>query len=208
MRYLRVSAAQAAALRGKYGNWHALDPVPLADSDDYILTDAVLSESAFVDVLETLESLDEYPQWQPDTVYGVGAIVEFGDRLKRCIQAHTSLAVWTPDAAPALWVTAHRDGEIPAWAQPTGSHDTWPLDALVRHSGRVWQSLKNANTDEPGAVGTWRDQSEPPIWVAPAGSIGLWQVDDVVEHQGQIWRNTSPNNSFAPGVFGWVVVNP
>lgn len=206
MSFIKITAAQATALRGKYGDFHALDPIALPDTDDYILTDAVLTEPAFAPALATLEALPTYPAWQSGTSYVADNIVEYGERLWLIVQPHTSQADWTPDATPALWRTAHEPGVIPAWVQPTGQQDSYALDELVTHSGRTWKSLTNANTYEPGVVGTWRDQSDPPMWVAPSGSVGLWQVDDVATHGGQTWRNTSPNNSFAPGVFGWVVV--
>lgn len=153
MRYLRVTAEQAAALRGKYGEWYALDPVPLADSDDYILTDAVLSEPAFADALDALEKLDEYPQWQPDTVYGSGDIRQHDGRLWRIVQPHTSQAGWEPPNVPALWMTAHRSGVIPEWQQPSGAHDAYPAGYQVVHNGQVWESTVDNNVWEPGVFG-------------------------------------------------------
>ncbi len=206
MSFIKISAAQAAAIRGNYGPFNALDPIPLDGSTDYILTDAVLTDPAFASVRTILQAMPTYPQWQSGEMVSVGAIREYDGLLRRCLQAHTTQADWTPDVAPALWVITHRDGEVPAWWQPTGSHDTWPLNAKVLHGGRVWLSLTNANTYEPGVIGTWRDRSSPPMWVQPSGAVGLWQVNDVATHNGQTWRNTSANNSFAPGVFGWVLV--
>jgi hypothetical protein len=42
---------------------------------------------------------------------------------------------------------------IPDWVQPSGAHDAYPLDALVRHNGSVWKSLYAANVWEPGVFG-------------------------------------------------------
>lgn len=205
MSYLRITQAQATAIRGKYGSFAALDPIPLADSTDCILTDAVLTVPAFAPALAVLNAAPVYPQWATATTYSIGNTVEYQGKLWRCVQAHTSQLDWTPPVAPALWVIAHRDGFVPAWEAPSGSHDTYALDYLVTHSNRTWKSLTANNTYEPGVVGTWRDQSTPPMWVQPSGSIGLWQIDDIATHNGQTWRCTSANNSFAPGVFGWVL---
>lgn len=205
MSFIRITAAQAASLRKTYGTHYALDPIPLPGTSDYILTDAVLAHPAFASVVATLQALPVYAAWQAGVAYSVGSIVEHGGKLWRNVQAHTSQSDWQPPVVPALWVTAHEPGVIPAWVQPTGQQDSYALDALVTHAGRIWKSLTAANAFEPGQVGTWRDQSVPPMWVAPAGAVGLWQVNDVATHNGQTWRNTSPNNSFAPGVFGWVL---
>lgn len=206
MSFIKITAIQATALRGNYGPFHALDPIQLPGSTDYILTNEVLTEPAFASALATLQALPTYPAWQNATAYTIGAIVEYGGKLWRNVQAHTSQLDWTPPIVPALWTTAHEAGVIPAWVQPTGQQDSYPLDALVTRNGRTWKSLTAANIYAPGEIGTWRDQSTPPLWVAPAGSIGLWQVNDVAFYQTKTWRNTSPNNAFAPGVFGWTEV--
>lgn len=206
MSFIRINAAQATALRGNYGPYHALDPISLPGATDYILTDAVLTEPAFASALATLNALPTYPAWQTATAYTLGTIVEYGGKLWRNVQAHTSQANWTPPVVPALWTFAHLDGYTYDWVQPTGAQDAYALNTLVTHSGRTWKSLKAANADQPGVVGTWRDQSSPPLWVQPAGSVGLWQNNDLAFYNGQTWRCTSNNNSFAPGVFGWVLV--
>ena len=120
----------------------------------------------------------------------------------KCIQSHVTQSDWTPPQVPALWSEIVVTPPGPqAWAA-----GTYAIDVLVTHVSRTWRSLMNANTREPGLVGTWRDQSVPPMWVQSAGAVGVWQVDDEATHLGQTWRNTSANNSFAPGVFGWVVI--
>jgi chitinase len=43
------------------------------------------------------------PSWSDHTTYSAGAIVAYGGSIYRCIQPHTSLSTWTPDAAASLW---------------------------------------------------------------------------------------------------------
>lgn len=139
------------------------------------------------------------------TAYTVGTTVEYGDKLWRNVQAHTSQLDWAPPVVPALWTTAHEAGTVPAWVQPTGQQDSYALNDLVTHAGRTWKSLAAANTYEPGVIGTWRDQSSPPLWVQPSGAVGLWQVNDLASYNGQTWRCTSANNTWPPNQFGWVL---
>lgn len=44
-----------------------------------------------------------YPEWASDTDYTAGYKVQYGGKLWRCIQAHTSQTGWEPENAPALW---------------------------------------------------------------------------------------------------------
>lgn len=127
------------------------------------------------------------------------------DGLYEALQPHLTQSDWQPNAPGILGVLWREVDETPAAEWQAGV--SYALNALVTHVGRTWKSLMNGNAaNQPGVVGTWRDQSSPPMWVQPAGSVGLWQVNDIATHNGQTWRNTSANNAFAPGVFGCVVV--
>ena len=46
---------------------------------------------------------------------------------------------------------------IPAWVQPTGGHDAYPLGARVTHAGKTWTSNYAANVWEPGVFGWTAD---------------------------------------------------
>jgi hypothetical protein len=37
----------------------------------------------------------------------------------------------------------------PAWVQPTGAHDAYPIGARVTYAGQTWESKINANTTVP-----------------------------------------------------------
>lgn len=117
MTFLRISAAQAIALRKNYGAFHALDPIPLEGSTDYILTDAVLSEPAFAPALATLKALPTYPKWQSATAYAADDVVEYEGKLHVSVEAHTSKADEKPDALPDKWVSAHKDAKADAIAE-------------------------------------------------------------------------------------------
>jgi len=42
-------------------------------------------------------------QWEPQTQYGYGSIVEYQGHKYKIIQPHQSQSDWTPDVTPALW---------------------------------------------------------------------------------------------------------
>lgn len=88
----------------------------------------------------------------------VGAVRSYGGKSWRCLQAHTTQADWTPDATiDVLWaLVVEEPAGPPAWVQPTGAHDAYPLGAEVTHNGKIWRSLYAANVWEPGVFG-WQD---------------------------------------------------
>lgn len=44
-----------------------------------------------------------YPEWAKDTEYTVGYKVQYGGKLYKVIQAHTSQETWTPDITASLY---------------------------------------------------------------------------------------------------------
>ena len=101
---------------------------------------------------QALDAIALYPAWKSDTAYSVGERIRYGDKLFRCVQAHTSQSDWSPDETPALWVRVSLD-EWPEWVQPTGAHDAYQTGDKVSHNGQHWQSTMDANIWEPGVYG-------------------------------------------------------
>lgn len=59
--------------------------------------------------------------------------------------------VWEPGVS-AWHPKPEIDGVRPAWIQPTGSHDVWPLGAEVKYDNRYWRSERANNVWEPSTV--------------------------------------------------------
>lgn len=101
--------------------------------------------------------------------YAEGERASYDGELYVCLQAHTSQPDWSPTSAPSLWakVVDYASGgddpsSIPEWVRPS-NENPYPNGAIVRHNGKVWESLVDANVWEPGAQGTesvWREISE------------------------------------------------
>lgn len=102
-----------------------------------------------------------YDEWSADSVaYALNDIRQYNGLLYRCVQAHTSQATWTPEAAASLWTRiADPAQEWPEWIQPTGAHNAYALGAKVSHNGKHWVSDVDANVWEPGVYG-WTEQAE------------------------------------------------
>ena len=103
---------------------------------------------------DALEAVELFPAWAVGKAYAIDDRIRSGDKLYRCVQAHTSQADWTPDAAPALWTEVARPGEIPVWKQPSGAQDAYQKGDRVRYpdeAGAVYESLTDGNVWPPDA---------------------------------------------------------
>lgn len=56
-----------------------------------------------VDDNTALRMINFYPEWTVGASYTVGYKVNYGGKLWRVLQAHTSLDGWQPDKAASLW---------------------------------------------------------------------------------------------------------
>ena len=98
---------------------------------------------------------DIYPAWKDGVAYAVDDRISYGDKLYKCVQAHTSQSDWTPDVTPALWVRVSIE-EFPEWVQPTGAHDAYNKGDKVSHNEKHWISTADSNVWEPGVYG-WEE---------------------------------------------------
>ena len=101
---------------------------------------------------DALTGIELFPAWKSGHAYATDERIRYGEKLYKCVQAHTSQEDWTPDVTPALWVLVSLD-EWPEWVQPTGAHDAYQTGDKVSHNGQHWQSTMDANIWEPGVYG-------------------------------------------------------
>ena len=107
---------------------------------------------------DALEAVELFPAWKTDTAYATDERIRYGEKLYRCVQAHTSQSDWTPDATPALWTEVAKPGEIPVWKQPTGAQDAYNKGDKVRFNGAVYESLIDGNVWSPEAYPQWWEE--------------------------------------------------
>ena len=99
--------------------------------------------------------------------------------------------VWEPGVAS--WREVAPEGENPAWVQPTGAHDAYPMGFLATHVDKLWRSDRDANVWEPGtpdAGWTSTTQTVPPTntpaWVDTGATVtqlvgsGTYRVSAVI----------------------------
>lgn len=71
-----------------------------------------------LDDADALNAVELFPAWRSGETYAVDERIRYGDKLYRCVQAHTSQADWTPNATPALWTEVAKPGQGDTPANP------------------------------------------------------------------------------------------
>lgn len=116
-----------------------------------------LAEGGQIDEVTAAEHTELFAPWAYPVSYAAGQIRRHDGRLYKCLAAHTSQEDWGPDVAPSLWAGISDPAEEwPAWSQPIGAQDAYPLGAKVRHSEKRWTSTVTNNVWEPGVYG-WEE---------------------------------------------------
>lgn len=116
-----------------------------------------LAETEQVDDAIITKYAEQFSPWTYPVHYAQGAIARYEGKLYRCLQEHDSQETWTPAAAPSQWKEiGDPTGEWPAWSQPVGAIDTYPIGAKVSHNGKHWVSTVDNNVWEPGVYG-WEE---------------------------------------------------
>ncbi len=101
---------------------------------------------------DAIEAAELFPAWAVGTAYAVDQRIRYGDKLYKCVQAHTSQADWKPDSTPALWTEVAKPGEIPVWKQPTGAQDAYAKGDKVWFpdmNTTVYESIIDSNVWSP-----------------------------------------------------------
>ena len=120
------------------------------------LRQMIVKASASLPDEDALNAVELFPAWAVGVEYAADVRVRYGEKLFKCVQAHTSQADWTPDVTPALWTEVAEPGTIPVWKQPTGAQDAYNTGDKVRYpdeNGAIYESTIDANVYAPGVYG-------------------------------------------------------
>lgn len=107
---------------------------------------------------DALSAVELFPHYATGIAYQTGDrfLWEEDGKLYKVLQAHTSSAEWTPDAAVSLYVEVTPPGVIPVWKQPTGATDAYMTGDKVYYpdeNGDVYISAVDNNVWQPGVYG-------------------------------------------------------
>ena len=103
---------------------------------------------------DALEAVNLFENWREGVDYVVDQRVNFEGILYRCLQAHTSQAVWTPTAAPSLWakVLIPDPNVVPEWEQPDSTNPYMKGDRVM-FEGKTYESTIDNNVWSPATYG-------------------------------------------------------
>lgn len=106
---------------------------------------------------EAFETPEFFANWDSNFVeYAYGKRVRYNGELYKCVQAHTSQELYTPDMTPALWTKIAEPGTIPVWVQPTGAQDAYMTGDRVHYptiDDPIYVSTIDNNVWAPGVYG-------------------------------------------------------
>ena len=118
----------------------------------YKLREMLHKASASLSDDDALSAVELFAAWGSDKWYEADERIRYGDKLYRCVIAHTSQDGWEPPTTPALWTEVAKLGEIPVWKQPTGAQDAYNTGDLVHYpdaDGSVYRSIIDNNVWSP-----------------------------------------------------------
>lgn len=113
-----------------------------------------LAEENKIDDVTADEHKALFNDFEVGVAYNVNNIRKYGNKLYKCISAHTSQADWTPDVAVSLWKQISDPNETyPTWSQPVGAFDCYQKGDRVTHNEKKYVSIVANNVWEPGVYG-------------------------------------------------------
>ena len=153
--YIELTTAELAAMEAEASRFEAAErtrPMTAEEVTAMLIRQQVNTLS--VDDATALRMVEFYPEWVAGQAYTAGYKVQYGGKLWRCLQAHTSQDGWEPENAPSLWAKVLIPDEtvVPEWEQPD-STNPYSTGDKVTHNGKTWVSDIDNNVWEPGVYG-------------------------------------------------------
>lgn len=101
---VELNAEEAAAMQSAQDVWEDLERTrPLTESEVSRLLIVQQINTLEVDDNTALRMLDFYPEWATGQAYTADFKVQYGGKLWRCLQSHTSQDGWEPENVASLW---------------------------------------------------------------------------------------------------------
>ena len=103
-KYIDMTAEETAAMESESAKFEAYERTrPLTAEEVNAMLIRQQINSLAVDDNTALRMREFYPDWAEGQAYTAGYKVQYGGKLWRCVQAHTSQDGWEPENALSLW---------------------------------------------------------------------------------------------------------
>ena len=115
------------------------------------LRHAMEKGSSVLDDTEALEVPELFPNWEVGKAYAVGDRFQYGEKLYKVLQDHTSQADWTPDTAVSLYVPVGEEGKIYPWERRPSTNPYMKGDKVYfpDYGDPIYESLIDNNVWSP-----------------------------------------------------------
>ena len=154
--------------RAEMGGLEAVTVAEVNEIDvtsDHLAAAQVFVEQAEIGIIDDNTALQHkglFEVWRAGAECAVGSMRRYGEKLYKCLQAHTTQSDWTPDATPALWVEIAapneyreiKDNMLPTEAFALGE------TGWYKEKDNLWKSLIDANTYTPESYPAGWEQVE------------------------------------------------
>lgn len=122
----------------------------------------------------------------------------------------TNLVDYNAFAPPVNFREIPPQGQLPAWTQPVGKEDAYPVGFKVQHKSKQWECTTPYCVWEPSVSG-WKDITpvvdEWPLFVQPTHAGNVYAKDAKVTFEGKHYQSAIANNSWSPTAYpaGWLL---
>lgn len=148
-----------------------LEVVTMAEENDVTITSdhtaaaQVFVEQAEIGIIDDNTALQHkglFEVWRAGAECAVGSMRQHGEKLYKCLQAHTSQDNWTPDVTPALWVEIAAPNEYREIKDNMLPTEAFALGEIGWYQSKdnLWKSLIDANNYTPESYPAGWEQVE------------------------------------------------
>lgn len=141
-------------------SWSTIEELTDASFAKVIEREGIVEwDGTLIDDIENDPEAETIEPWIPNQLVAPPNRRSYNGKVYAVVQAHTTLANWTPDIVPALFTYLFDEdsgGGYPKWVAPTGAHDAYEVGAIVHFptlDDPLYINTSPANTYAPNVFG-------------------------------------------------------
>ena len=218
MNHIIISAQQAEQIKGKYGKYSAIEPIPLPDGNSIIPErciddpDLVEAKQQIIDANGQIQEIIDLPEagqlCEANRIYRYSEGTENGySGLVICVQQHNR-TIYKPEETPALFSFFRENSDDLDWI---------PNEWVKLGWKRIYNGVTYTVIQAHQTLETWTPDVTPALWEAeiieeeisewkqPAGGHDAYNTGDRVLFEGKTYESLIDANVWSPTSYpqGW-----
>lgn len=210
--HIVISEVQATQIRGNYGIYSAIEPVPTPDGM-FIVPERCLTDKDLTDARITLQIIKSNAVTQNITgLPEVGqpvykdSLYKSDEGLVKCVQTH-NMTIYKPSEVPALFSFFRENSDDLLWI---------PNEQVAVNAIRIYNSVKYKCLQSHMTLSSWTPNNTPelwqevisetcPEWVQPTGGHDAYNIGDCITYKGTKYESVIKSNVWSPETYpaGW-----